>query len=300
MRCSITPAPGGVRAKGASRYDYFRPDTLDELFKLRQEHPDARYIAGGTDVMVRVRSRIESPHPLISLRNIEALKGIDVGGPTRIGACTTIAELIEHPELSDHYPVLIQAAKALGSAQIRNAATLAGNICNASPCADTALPLLVLEARVGVVGLGGRREVGIEEFFAGPGKTWLKPDEIVEALLLPPPNPDTRGLFLKKRRVQMDLSIASVAVLLELAGDKCLGARIAAGSVAPTPIRLHDAEAALEGKPIDAEVLGEAQALAQKAVSPIDDIRSSAAYRRQIVGVYVRRAVEQLLGWSAS
>jgi len=297
MRCAITRPRGAEAAPAARRYDYYRPQTLDEVFALKRRLPGARYVAGGTDVMVRIKGRVEQPAALISLRNVESLHGIDLGGATRIGGATTIAELIEHPELARHYPLLLQACRLLGSAQIRNVATIAGNIGNASPCADTAPPLLCLEARIGIAGPGGQREVAIEDFFVGPGQTCLQPDELVAAILLPPPDPDWGNVFSKKRRVAMDLAIASVAVRLQLDGARCRGARIAAGSVAPTPIRLKSVEDRLEGQELTPELLAEARLLAEAAVAPIDDLRGSAFYRRHIVGVYVKRAAERLLGW---
>lgn len=296
MRCAITRPPGASAAPAARRYDYFRPTTLDEAFELKRRIDGARFVAGGTDVMVRIKGRVEQPAALISLRGIEALRGVELGaGGTRVGAATTIAELLDHAELCERYPGLSQAARLIGSAQIRSVATLGGNLGNASPCADTAPPLLTMEARLELVGPDGSREVGIEELFVGPGQTCLASEELIAALLLPPPNPDARELFQKKRRVAMDLALASVAIRIELDGARCRGARIAAGSVAPTPVRLKAAETALEGEELSDDTIAAARLAAVEAIAPIDDIRASADYRRQIVGVYVQRGIKRLM-----
>ena len=278
-------------------YDYLKPQSLYEVWDLNRKFPGARYIAGGTDLMVQVKNRELKPSALISLRSIPELSGIEIGDKTRIGAMTTIADLINHPELGTLFPLLIQAAKRLGGPQIRNVASIGGNLCNCSPCSDTALPLLVLEARVVLKRPEGAREVPLNEFFIGPGESCLLPGEILTEILLDKPAPGARAIFKKKGRVKIDLAIASVAVLLEMDGDtgKCKKTRIAAGSVAPVPLRLKKVEELFENTEISEEMLIEAEKIAASSVSPITDIRSTADYRRQIVGVYVKRAVQELL-----
>lgn len=277
-----------------NRYDYYKPRSLDEALELQQRIPGALFIAGGTDMIVKIRDGEVHPPALISLRSIPELIGVTDGDVTRIGAMTTISELIEHPLLHQRYPVLVEAAGRLGGPQIRNVATIGGNLCNCSPCADTATPLLVLDARVRISGKGGSREIPIDEFFKGPGESCLASGEILTDILLDPPRKDARATFLKKGRVKMDLAVASVAVLLEMDGNQCSRARLAAGSVAPVPLRLHEVEALLKGSAVSEEILDRAQKIAAETVSPITDIRATEAYRRQIVGVYVRRAIERL------
>ncbi len=277
-----------------NRYDYYKPRSLDEALELQQRIPGALFIAGGTDMIVKIRDGEVHPPALISLRSIPELIGVTDGDVTRIGAMTTISELIEHPLLHQRYPVLVEAAGRLGGPQIRNVATIGGNLCNCSPCADTATPLLVLDAKVRISGKGGSREIPIDEFFKGPGESCLASGEILTDILLDPPRKDARATFLKKGRVKMDLAVASVAVLLEMDGNQCSRARLAAGSVAPVPLRLHEVEALLKGSAVSEEILDRAQKIAAETVSPITDIRATEAYRRQIVGVYVRRAIERL------
>jgi CO/xanthine dehydrogenase FAD-binding subunit len=276
-------------------YSYHRPKTLEQAWQLAQQQPGARFIAGGTDLLVKLREGRQPPPPaLISLRNIDELRRIEVGEVVRLGALVTIGELVDDEALGAAYPVLSQAARRVGSVQIRNAATVGGNICNASPCADTAPPLLVAEARVELASPTGRREVPLEDFFVAPGQTRIADDEIVTALCFDRPAPGTRAVFYKKGRVAMDLSLVSVAVLLQLDGARCTRARVAAGSVAPRPVRLHRTEATVEGGPIDAERLRAARAVAAAEVEPITDLRTTADYRRHLVGVLVERAVTAL------
>ena len=277
------------------RYDYHRPTTLEQAWQLKQQQPGARFVAGGTDLLVKIRDgRQGAPPALISLRHLDELRRIEVGEVVRIGALVTIGELVEHEGLRAVFPVLARAGRRLGSAQIRNAATVGGNICNASPCADTAPPLLVAEAQVELASPRGPREVPLEAFFVAPGQTRLAGDEIVTALRFDRPAPGARATFFKKGRVAMDLSLVSVAVLLELDRARCIRARVAAGSVAPRPIRLRRAEAALEGQRIDGQRAAAARAAAAAEVEPISDLRTTADYRRHLVGVLVERAVGEL------
>jgi carbon-monoxide dehydrogenase medium subunit len=275
--------------------EYHRPGSLEQALALQSQSSGARFVAGGTDLFVRIHGGTERPRVVVSLRGVPELSGIELSGAgARIGAAVTIAELLEHEGIRERYPVLVQAAGCLGSPQIRNAATVGGNLCNASPCADTAPPLLVLEARVRLLSARGSRELALESFFRGPGQSALAPGEVLGAVLLEPPRRGSRGLFFKKRRVQMDLAQASVALLAELDGDRCLRLRVAAGSVAPTPARLREVEALLEGKDLTDALLLEAQSLARSTVAPITDLRASEEYRREITGVFVRRGLEQL------
>jgi CO/xanthine dehydrogenase FAD-binding subunit len=277
-----------------SNFDYFKPQSPDEAWDLFKKFPGARYIAGGTDLMVKIKNREVKPPALISLRSITGLSGIETGEKTRIGAMTTITDLIDHPEAGRVFPVLLQAAERIGSVQVRNVGTVGGNLCNCSPCADTALALLVLDARAVLAGPGGSREVPLADFFLGPGKSCLSSGELLTELILDKPAPGTRAVFMKKGRVKMDLAIASVAVLLEMDGDTCKKACVAAGSVAPVPLRLKKVEELFRNAVITKELILEAQKIAMESVSPITDIRSTADYRRHIVGVYVKRAIEKL------
>lgn len=277
-------------------FEYFRPRSLEEAFLLKQNNPEARFIAGGTDLMVRIKNREEHPPALISLRCIPGLASIEVNGGARIGALATIHQIIQHKELGRAYPVLVEAARRLGSVQIRNAATIGGNLANASPSADMALPLLVLGAKLKLRQGEKNRTAPIGDFFKGPGESCLTPSEILTEICLEPPAAKAKGVFLKKGRVRMDLALASLAILVEMEGETCRKARIAAGAAAPVPLRLHRVESQLEGQLVSPELVTEAQRTASESVSPITDIRSTAEYRRHIIGVFLRRGLERILG----
>jgi carbon-monoxide dehydrogenase medium subunit len=278
------------------RFDYLRPKSLKEALQQKKTIAGAKFISGGTDLLVQIKNRELQPPALISLRSIPELASIEINGGARIGALATISDIIQHNELGLNYPVLVEAARRLGSVQIRNVATVGGNLCNCSPSADMALPLLVLEAKVRLRTAKARREIQISEFFKGPGKSCLSSDEILTDILLDPPHQKAKATFLKKGRVKMDLAIASLAVLLEMERGKCRKARIAAGSVAPVPLRLYKVEDLFEGAALSKDLVSKAQQLASEIVSPITDIRATEEYRRQIVGVYVRRGLEKILG----
>jgi len=285
------------------RFAYLKPGSLAEAFRLKEDMPDARFVGGGTDIMVQIKNRVASPSTLISLRSVPELQGIEARGAVRIGAITSITDLIKNDILRSRYPVLVQAARRLGSAQIRNVATLGGNLCNCSPCADTATPLLVLEARAVLQNPRGTREIPLSELFKQPGETCMDSDEILVQVMIPAFNAARKGsgvraVFSKKGRVKMDLAVASLSVLIQTEGDKVTKARLAAGSVAPVPLRLTQVEEMIEGKTLSGKLIGEAARLAEESVAPITDIRSTAEYRRHMVGVFTRRALESL--WTRS
>ena len=277
------------------KFEYYKPKSLTEVWELKEKIPNSRFIAGGTDVMVKIKSGLLIPEALISLREVPELKNISVGKNIRIGAGSTITELIENAELQTAIPVLVQAARRIGSLQIRNVATVGGNLGNCSPCADTAPALLVLEARAVVRSDKNTREMPLQDFFTGPGTSCLSAKEILVELIIDIPSPQTKAISMKKGRVQMDLALASVAVLMETDGNFCKKIRVAAGSVAPVPLRLIEVEKFLENTEITEEKIKEAQRIAMESVSPISDVRTTADYRRHLVGVYVKNSIQSLM-----
>jgi carbon-monoxide dehydrogenase medium subunit len=274
---------------------YHRPDSLEEAWRILASEEDACPVAGGTDLIVRARQRkTRLPATLVSLRRIAELRRIDEGETFRIGSLATMAECAEHPGLRAAFPSLAAAAGTMGSVQIRNLATVGGNLCNASPCAELATPLLVHEARVEIRGADRVREVPLEEFFRAPGVSCLEPGELLSAVLVGRPAPESRSLYQRKGRVRMDLAQASLALRLEMEAGRCRLARVAAGAVAPTPIRLGEVEALLEGERISPPLLERVGELAGRGIRPISDVRAGAGYRRRMVGVFARRGVERL------
>ena len=278
-------------------YSYHRPSTLAEAIAMKADLAGARYVAGGTDLIVRIKSGVERPPALISLRSIPELTAVQSrSGGLRIGAGALLGDLLDHPEMGARHPALREAIAAMGSVQIRNSATLGGNLCNASPAADAAPPLLVYEAEVEVLGSDGAvGRLPIDRLFVGPGRTALQADAVLTAITLPTPDPELRSLFMRKQRVHMDLAITSLAVALRIDGaGECRDVRVAAGAVAPVPLRLRAAEGVLEGRRPTEDLLAKAADAAMDEVAPISDVRAQAGYRRRIVGVFVRRAVAQL------
>jgi carbon-monoxide dehydrogenase medium subunit len=299
------------------KFDYLKPKTLEEVFPLLNQHgKKAALIAGGTDVMVMIKQKTMSPGVLISLRGIPGLDQIQYDGTLRIGAMVTHRALEKSDLIRKEFSALTDAVDALGSIQIRNVATIGGNICTAAPSADTATPLLVLGAQVKIKSLKEEKTVPIEEFFMGPGETILKKGEIVTELIIPKPLPNTGSAYWKhQRRLALDLPILGVSTLLTL--DKgtvscsdmlcttspissilhtmeqdeltCKDVKIALGVAAPVPIRAIKAENLLRGKKISDELLEEVSETAAKEAQPRDTIRSEAWYRRDMIKVLVKR-----------
>lgn len=279
-----------------NHHAYHRPRRLADVFRLAAAYPDARFIAGGTDLLVKMkRDPTDAPSALISLRSVEELNRVEPGTRLRIGAAVPLTSLVERPSVKEYFPALVESIHWLGSLQIQNVATLGGNLANASPAADTAPVLLVHEAKLELASVAGTREIPIEEFFLGPGQTALRPGELLSAVILDPPHPDGAAAFLRKGRVSMDLAIVNVAALVVWDGPKASKVRLAAGAVAPTPLRLTAAEAILEGSPLDKGTIDRAVESARAAIRPIDDLRGSAWYRTVLTGVLLKRALHRLL-----
>jgi len=274
-------------------FQYLKPTHLSEALDLLNSYGDkARIVAGGTDLMVQWKKRLISPECLISVRNISELHFVSVEGDLRIGSATTHRTLELSSELKNRFPIVYDAVSNLGSVQVRNSATIGGNICNAAPSADTAPPMLVLEAEVHIAHASGERSVPIEDFFTGPGRTVLQPGELVTHFTIPAPLPKTGMAYWKHtRRKAMDLPILGVAVMLSFQDDvqTCRRAKIGLGVAAPTPMRAREAESYLEGKTINEDVLNEAGEIAASQARPRTTIRGSEWYRREMIRVLVKR-----------
>lgn len=275
-------------------YGYHRPQTLDEAVRLATEIPDARYLAGGTDLLVQMKNGGPVPPALISLRGLAELGRIESSSRVRIGAGVPLSDVQAHPVVAKSFPALTASISSLGSPQIRNVATMGGNLANASPAADTAPPLLAYGAFVELRDSQGVREVALEEFMLGPGQTALKPGEILTAILVDQPGEGTRSVFLRKGRVTMDLAMVSVAAFAQRDGPDQWSVRLAAGAVAPVPLRLREAERAIAGTELDEDARTLAAETACDEISPITDLRATDGYRRHLTGVLVGRALEYL------
>lgn len=279
------------------RFDYLAPASLPEALAMMDEHPEAIALAGGTNVLVQVKEGHREVATLLSLKRLPELQSIAHGNGVRIGAGVTMAQVAADRRIQRLYPALATAAGLVGSVQTRNMATIGGNLCNASPSADTAPPLLALDAVAVIAGRHGEREAPLAGYFAGPGLTILAPGELLREVVLPPAQP--RGGSAYERhipRAAMDISVAGVAVYINLdAAGRIGAARLALGAVAPTPLRVPAAEALLAGEEPAEELFQAAAALAQEAARPLSDVRASAEFRRHLVGVLARRALQGAL-----
>ena len=280
-------------------FDYFAPQSLsDATSLLRRYGTKARLLAGGTDLLLRLERRLIETSVVVDLKKIRALRGIKATRKgLRIGAVTLMEEIASSPLVQSRYGMIAKGAAAVGSIQTRNRATLGGNLCNASPAADTAPPLIALSARARIAGSRRDREVPLEEFFIGPGKTCLQPNELLKEIFIPSPAGRSGSSFQRCTRTAMDIALVNCAVFLSLVSKREIVAdiRIALGAVAPTPVRAQPAEDVLKGKNPDRDAIEEAAERAVASVSPIDDVRSSASYRREMVRVLTRRAIEEAL-----
>ncbi len=286
------------------KYEYHQPESLKEAFGLMERCKGrAMYIAGGTDLLVKIKHQAKclpgesffTVDALISLRGIAALREIQYNGGLQLGASTPFRSIARASAVAQIYPALAEAVSVLANPQIRNVATVGGNICNASPCADSVLALIVLDAMLTVEGPGGIRQVPISDFFQGPGQTVLGKVEILTRIDIGKPRKGTVMKHLKTGRLTSDIAVVNTAAALEMDGRKCRKCRLAAGSVAPTPLRLKKTEAIIEGAEITPDLLKEVQQVASREVMPITDVRSTEEYRRQVAGVMVKRTISEAL-----
>jgi len=280
------------------RPDIVVPETVEEAIRALLSR-GAVALAGATDIIPAMQRGEIRPRILVNLKHISGLAGVSrVRGGVRVGAATRVADLLKSEAISSQFPLLVEVAEDFGSPQIRNLATIGGNLCNAAPSADFALALLVLGARAEIHGPDGRRELDLTEFFKGVNRTALRRGEILTAIHLPRPPVRTGAAYAKLGvRRAMDLALVGAAAALGLATDKrrCRQARIALGAVAPIPMRARRAEAVLEGKVVSPALIEEAGAAAAAEARPISDLRASAGYRRQMVRVLVARVLREAL-----
>ena len=279
------------------RFDYLQPSTTEECVALLGSlGKDAKIIAGGTDLMIQARARSLDPRYVIDVTGIPDLCRIrETGdGGLRIGAAVTVRDVASSSAVREKFPFLATAAGLIGSVGIRNVATIGGNLCNASPSAECSPVLLCLGAEAQVIGSGGERTVPLEHFFTGPGTTVLGPEELLVEIVVPAVGPGTQGVYLKSSpRGSIDLAIVGVATVATFASDgTCRGIKISLGAVAPTPMRAKKAEHLLQGEILDDALIASAAQIAADESRPVDDVRASAGYRREMVKVFTRRALK--------
>ena len=274
---------------------YVAPSNLEQAAEYLRSG-EVTILAGGTDLMPQSQSgRVKFKHTLMNIRHVAELKGITIdGGALRIGALSTVTEIMQSDLVQKHLPILIEACDHFASDQIRNAATLGGNICNASPAGDTLVPLLVLDAEVELAskpnGSLSRRHIPLAEFFTGPGKTSLGAAELLAGVRIPLPGPGHYARFFKfGTRPALDISTVSIGIAGVLNNGALSQVRVAFGAVAPVPMRAPRTEQALEGRRLDAASMDAIAAVARDEVTPIDDIRATAWYRKELIHNITKR-----------
>ena len=277
-----------------SKFDYVKPQLLTEALNYLEQNADTRILAGGTDLMIILRHNAETPKHILDIKSIPETNRLEykVNEGLFIGASVTVNQIAELELIFEKYPALVQAANLLASYQLRNRATLVGNICNASPGADLAGPLMVYDAKVHIASCEGTRIVDINSFFTGVKKTVLKTNEIVIGVSLPPVLEGDTSIFLKQARIKgHDLGI--VGVTARMTSDKKV--KLAMTAVAVTPIRINKIEETLSLQPLTSELANMAEKEIRNIIKPISDVRSSAEYRLHVSGVLVKRALLHLL-----
>lgn len=277
---------------------YLRPQSVEEVLSLLAEFgDDAKLVAGGQSLMVLLHEGLVAPRVLISLSAVPELAGISTNGEAKIGALATHTDVLSHPGIRASWPVLAEAEQAVSSVQIRNRGTLCGNLAHAYPTADPPAALLALDAVLTLRSPRGSRNVPVGEFALGPLTTVLEPDELITTVTLPPPPAGARYAYLKYALRPLDFAILGVAVRLAVDPEgRCGQVRIGLNGAAGRPLRATEAERILDGEVAGTGALLAAAAEAAAGQSePLDEVFESSAYRREMVQVYVRRALERAL-----
>jgi CO/xanthine dehydrogenase FAD-binding subunit len=276
-----------------SKFDYVKPQLLTEALDYLEQNADTRILAGGTDLMIILRRNAETPEHILDIKGIPETNRLEykINDGLFIGASVTVNQVAESKLIALKYPALIQAANSLASYQLRNRATLVGNICNASPGADLAGPLMIYDAKIHIASTEGTRTVEINSFFTGVKKTVLKPNELVIGVSLPDVSEGDTSIFLKQARIKgHDLGI--VGVTARMTAEKKI--KLAMSAVAATPIRIRSLEETLNSQPLTMELVGMAEKEVRNIIKPISDVRSSSEYRLHVAGVLVKRALLHL------
>ena len=295
---SVTSQASLLRWQEMRSFDYAAPPTLAEALTLLAANPTARVLAGGTDLLVQLKSGRRETPLVVDLKKIPELKAItfDPALGLTIGATVACFQITTHAELRRVYPALAEVAGLIGGTSIQGRASLGGNLCNAAPSADSVPLLIALSARANVAGPGGLREIAVEDFCVAPGKNILKPDEFLVSLFFPLPAPGFHAHYLRFiPRNEMDIAVVGVGVSTTVQDGKVSAARIALASVAPTPLFVKEAGDSLIGHAPTPEAIATAAGIAQAAAKPISDMRAPADYRRHLCGVLTRRALNATL-----
>jgi carbon-monoxide dehydrogenase medium subunit len=278
-------------------FEYHRPVKCINALKLLSSLDNPKILAGGTDLLPQMRDNVFNPDHIIDINNITKLSNIEEKDKLiSIGSTVNFQQIFNSSIVQEKLPALHDAISQMGSPQIRNRATLGGNICNASPAADSAPPLYVYESEAVVKSIDETKTIPIDQIFRGSKINCLEPNELITEIRVPIPPSQSASCFLRiGRRKAFTLSIVSTAVYLEMEDTKCIDARIALGSVSMTPIRIHAAEYLLKGKKISDDLIDEVCEICIESVNPISDVRGTAEYRKDMSGILVKRAILKTL-----
>jgi len=273
----------------AQEFEYLAPKTLDEALSLLDNYKDksARILAGGTDLLVKMKTIDLKTDYLINIKNIPELNFVDIADGLKIGAAVSLSYIERIGKVKERYPALYEGIKSMAAIAVRNMGTIAGNICNASPAADTVPPLIAYGAEVKLVSKREERIVLVEDFITGVGKTVIEADEIISQVNIPEINKNSGSAFSKKSRVKADIAKINLAIYLEREGNICKDCKIVLGSVAVKAVRVKEAEGLLKGQTVSASLIDKIAKKASEEIKPINDIRSSAEYRTEIARVMV-------------
>jgi len=276
-------------------FEYSAPTTIVEACKLLVEYSDAVVLAGGTDVIVKMKEGSLRPKRVVNIKKIPGITGImETSDGIWIGALTRIRDIERSKLVQEKILVLYEAVRVIGSVQVRNLATIGGNVCNASPAADSAVALLALDAVAHISGPEGERKVPFSEFFKGPGSTDLARGELLTGITVPSKLVGWKGCWVRVARASMDIATISLAATVKIEDGCVKDIHLAWGAVAPTPMRTRDVEAFIVGKKLDYSVIDEAAKLAAKSIRPRESGRSSGAYKRRVAEGFVREALTRL------
>lgn len=284
-------------------FDYIRPATVEEACRLAsQQDEKVKILAGGTDLLIRMRNNTLLPGKLVSLRDIRGLSsiGFDAEKGLSIDSMVLLSAIENSPDITGNYPAIAEAAATIGSVQIRNRATLGGNICNAAPSADM-LPILIAYGAMAIITNGhAERSVALEDFFTGPGQTLLERGELLKGVSIPPPPSSSFGKYLKAYRSALDLAVVGVGIVaaFDAGQEVCRKLRLVLGAVAPTPVRAREAENLAAGQELDDQLIEKISHMAADEARPITDIRATASYRKTLVSVNTRRVLMAARSWA--
>lgn len=280
------------------RFDYIRPDNMEDAIAALQANDEPYLLAGGTDLLIGMKTDALRPKCLIDLKGIPDMDCIESDNAFKLGALTSVRDVEVSPLIREKIPVLSEAAGTLGSIQIRNRATIGGNLCHGSPAADMATVLLAMNCEVNIATANGAKTIGLDQFFTGPNRTVLNRNEVLAQIIIPKEIEQFKGIYLKHGpRKAMDIGIVNIAILLDadVGGRFCNQIMMALGAVAPRPIRAKKAEALLNGNRLTPELIQQAAEAASDEATPISDFRASAGYRRALVKNLIVKGIQQIL-----